>query len=81
MQKITINTSQKVIPMVYAYITPEIARHNGWSKIGYTDKQTVEDRINQQTHTSDVAWELEWKKTAVFDDGSGDSFTEIVNNT
>lgn len=76
MQKITINTTQKVIPMVYAYITPEIARHNGWSKIGYTDKQTVEDRINQQTHTSDVAWELEWKKTAVFDDGSGDSFTD-----
>lgn len=76
MQKITINTTQKVIPMVYAYITPEIQRHNGWSKIGYTDKQTVEDRINQQTHTSDVAWELEWKKTAVFDDGSGDSFTD-----
>ena len=76
MQKITINTTQKVIPMVYAYITPEIARHNGWSKIGYTDKQTVEDRINQQTHTSDVAWKLEWKKTAVFDDGSGDSFTD-----
>lgn len=76
MQKITINTTQKVIPMVYAYTTPEIARHNGWSKIGYTDKQTVEDRINQQTHTSDTAWELEWKKTAVFDDGSGDSFTD-----
>ena len=34
MAKISINTAQKVIPMIYAYSTPEIARHDGWVKIG-----------------------------------------------
>lgn len=76
MQRINVNATQRVIPMVYAYTTPEIARHDGWTKIGYTEKQTVEDRIKQQTHTSDTKWNLEWKKTAVYDDGSGDTFTD-----
>lgn len=48
---ITINTTQRVIPMMYAYTTPEIVRHNGWIKIGYTERQTVEARIKQQTHS------------------------------
>ncbi len=73
---ITINTTQRVIPMMYAYTTPEIARHNGWIKIGYTERQTVEARIKQQTHTSDTLAHLEWKSTAIYDDGSGDSFTD-----
>ena len=36
--KININTAQKVVPMIYAYTTPEIASHNGWIKIGYTEQ-------------------------------------------
>lgn len=62
MQKISINTTQKVIPMLYAYTTPNDISHIGWTKIGYTEKKTVEERIKQQTHTSDTAWNLEWKK-------------------
>lgn len=61
--------------MIYAYTTPEVARHNGWTKIGYTE-QDVEIRINQQTHTADVNWCLEWKGNALFEDGSGESFTD-----
>ena len=71
-----VKTTKKVIPMIYAYTTPEISSHNGWTKIGYTEKQTVEDRIKQQTHTADVVAKIEWKKTAVYDDGSGDTFTD-----
>ena len=67
MQRININTTQKIIPMLYGYTTPQIRSHDGWTKIGYTEKQTVEDRIKQQTHTSDVEWNLEWKKAAVSD--------------
>lgn len=26
-----------IVPMIYAYTTPEIKRHDGWTKIGYTD--------------------------------------------
>lgn len=75
MQKPNINTAKNVTPMIYAYTTPEVARHNGWTKIGYTE-QDVEIRINQQTHTADVNWCLEWKGNALFEDGSGESFTD-----
>ena len=61
--------------MIYAYTTPEITRHRGWTKIGYTE-QDVTTRINQQTHTADVKWELEWQGNALFDDGSGERFTD-----
>ena len=70
-----INTAKPVVPMIYAYSTPEIARHNGWTKIGYTE-QDVAERINQQTHTSDIKWNLEWKGNATFEDGTGDVFTD-----
>ena len=74
MAKISINTTQKVIPMIYAYSTPEIARHNGWVKIGYTEKQTTEQRQKQQSHTIDVELKEEWKGNAIFEDGSGEIF-------
>ena len=61
--------------MLYGYSTPEVVRHNGWTKIGYTE-QDVETRINQQTHTADVKWHLEWKGNATFDDGSGETFID-----
>ncbi len=75
MKKPDIKTTQNVIPMIYAYTTPEVARHNGWTKIGYTE-QDVEKRIKQQTHTADVIYNLEWKGTAMFDDGSAETFTD-----
>ncbi len=75
MKKPNINTAKNVTPMIYAYTTPEIARHNGWTKIGYTE-QDVETRIRQQTQTADVKWNLEWKGNAVFDDGTGKRFTD-----
>ena len=40
-----IKTTDRIIPMCYAYTTPEIRRHDGWVKIGYTEKQDVTDRI------------------------------------
>lgn len=73
MAKISINTAQRVVPMIYAYTTPEIRKHDGWTKIGYTE-QDVEKRLEQQTHTADIEYKLEWKGTAIYDDGSGDVF-------
>lgn len=73
MAKISINTVQKAVPMIYAYTTPEIASHNGWTKIGYTE-QDIEKRLKQQTHTADIEYKLEWKRMAIYDDGSGDVF-------
>ena len=70
-----IKTFDNITPMIYAYTTPEIARHNGWLKIGYTE-QDVHTRIRQQTRTADVLYHLEWYGTAIFDDGSGKIFTD-----
>ena len=75
MQKPDIQTARRVIPIIYCYTTPEIARHSGWVKIGYSE-QDADTRIGQQTHTADVEYHIEWQKNAVFDDGSGDVFRD-----
>ena len=62
-----IQSFNSFVRMLYAYSTPEIARHNGWLKIGDTE-QGVDKRIKQQTHTADVRFELEWKDIAMFRD-------------
>ena len=62
-----IHSFNSFVRMMYAYSTPEIARHNGWLKIGDTE-QGVHKRIKQQTHTADVRFELEWKDIAMFRD-------------
>ncbi len=73
MKKITLRAAKKIVPMCYAYTTPQIREHDGWTKIGYTE-QKVEDRIDQQTKTANVQWVLGWKGMAVYDDGSGEAF-------
>ncbi|MBR4171159.1 MAG: DEAD/DEAH box helicase family protein [Kiritimatiellae bacterium] len=70
-----IKSTRPVVPMIYAYTTPGVAYHIGWTKIGYTE-QGVEARIKQQTHTAGIAWKLEWKGNAMFDDGSGVTFLD-----
>ena len=75
MAEIKIKTTKRVVPMIYAYTTPEIERHNGWTKIGYTE-QLVEKRLKQQAHTIDVIYHEEWKGNAVYDDGSGETFND-----
>ena len=62
-----IHSFNSFVRMMYAYSTPEIARHNGWLKIGDTE-QGVDKRIKQQTHTADVRFELEWKDIAMYRD-------------
>lgn len=71
-----IKVTEQIIPMIYAYTTPGIPDHKGWTKIGYTAKQTVEARITQQTHTADIQTKLEWQDNATYKDGSGENFTD-----
>lgn len=72
----TIKSFKKIIPMIYAYTTPNDISHQGWTKIGYTASQSVEDRIKQQTHTADVKAEILWKGNARYQDGSDETFTD-----
>lgn len=71
---IKLKTTKQIVPTIYSYSTPEIARHDGWTKIGYTE-QEVAKRLDQQTHTADVEYKLEWSGNAIFEN-SGDTFTD-----
>jgi len=62
--------------MIYAYTTPGYAKNEGWLKIGYTERQTVEKRIRQQSHTISVDTQLEWQDNAMYKDGSGECFED-----
>ena len=73
---VQIQSFQRVVPMIYAYNTPGIPYHEGWTKVGYTEKQSVQQRIQQQTHTAGIRWTLAWKDNAMFKDGSGEYFTD-----
>lgn len=73
---VQIQSFQRVIPMIYAYQTQGIPYHEGWTKIGYTEKQDVRKRIEQQTHTAGIRWELCWMDNAMYKDGSGQYFTD-----
>lgn len=73
---VSIQSFKRVVPMIYAYNTPGVTYHEGWTKVGYTEKQTVDHRIHQQTHTADIQWVLAWKDNAMYKDGSGEYFTD-----
>lgn len=62
-----VKSTRPALPQIYAYTTPEIRRHDGWTKIGYTE-QDVNVRIAQQTHTADVIAKLEWHGNATYED-------------
>lgn len=73
---VQIESFKQIVPMIYAYNTPGIAYHDGWTKVGYTEKQSVQQRIHQQTHTANIHWELAWQDNAMYKDGSGKYFTD-----
>ena len=76
MMEAKIQSFSRVVPMIYAYNTPGVSYHKGWTKIGYTEKQTVTQRIKQQTHTAGIQVQLAWQDNAMFKDGSGEYFTD-----
>jgi superfamily II DNA or RNA helicase len=65
MAGIKINTATKVTPQCYAYTTPGVPKHDGWTKIGFTERD-VETRINEQTHTVGVAHKTWWHLRAAY---------------
>ena len=73
---VQIEPFKQIVPMIYAYNTPGISYHEGWTKVGYTEKQSVEQRIHQQTHTANIRWELAWQDNAMYKDGTGKYFTD-----
>ena len=65
MAGIRINTTTKVTPQCYAYTTPGVPKHDGWTKIGFTERD-VETRIREQTHTVGVDHKTWWHLRAAY---------------
>lgn len=65
MAALPIKTAVKVVPQCYAYTTPGIPVNDGWTKIGYTERD-VETRISEQTHTAGVAHKTWWALRAAY---------------
>ena len=65
MAAIQIKTAAKVMPQCYAYTTPGVPAHDGWTKIGFTERD-AETRIREQTHTVGIAHKTHWALRAAF---------------
>jgi len=60
-------------PKIYAYITPGVADHEGFIKIGYTER-SAEKRIKEQLGTSAIKYKILLEESAVRYDGT--TFTD-----
>lgn len=59
----------EVTPTIYAYMLPGVASHQGYIKVGYTERN-VETRVAEQMHTSQVPYKILLKESAMRSDGS-----------
>ena len=69
-----IKSTEHVVPMCYAYTTPGVTYNEGFTKIGYTERD-VDVRIKEQTQTAHIKYKKEWEGEARFDN-SGKSFKD-----
>ena len=59
-----------VVPTIYGYTLPDVADHNGYIKIGYTDREDTETRIKEQLHTAAIPFRILFKESAMRSDGT-----------
>lgn len=59
-----------VVPTIYGYTLPTVADHDGYIKIGYTDREDTEARIKEQLHTAAISFKVLFKETAMRSDGT-----------
>lgn len=59
----------EITPTIYAYKLNGVASHDGYIKVGYTERD-VEVRVKEQMHTSGVPYTILMKEVAMCPDGS-----------
>lgn len=59
-----------VVPQIYAYTLPDVMTHQGYIKVGYTEREDVNERIREQLHTSAVRYKLLFTASAMRSDGT-----------
>lgn len=59
-----------VVPTIYGYILPDLKDHEGYIKIGYTDRINTEARIREQLHAAAINFKILFKESAMRPDGT-----------
>ena len=59
----------QVHPTIYAYSLVGVASHNGYLKVGFTERD-VDTRVREQLHTSGVPYKIHLRESAMRADGS-----------
>lgn len=59
-----------IVPTIYGYILPGVGDHNGYIKIGYTERRDTEARIKEQLHAAAVPFRILFKESAMRSDGT-----------
>ena len=64
-----VKTFKKVYPQIYSYILPDRHENDGWQKIGYTERENVDERIREQTKTAAFSerYEKLWNANAIYE--------------
>lgn len=70
MNNTKIKTTKFIYPQIYAYSLPDVSDNDGWLKIGYTERQNVDERILEQTKTAamNLKYNKLWSAPAKFND-------------
>lgn len=71
-----IKTYRQVNPLIYSWTTPDIPKYAGWEKIGYTEQETAEARVDQQASQLGIEKKIEWVRRAQFTTAEGGQFTD-----
>lgn len=59
-----------VVPTIYCYCLPGVTDHDGYVKVGYTDRADVDKRIREQLHTAALNCKVLLKESAMRSDGT-----------
>lgn len=65
-----LHTRPAVVPTIYGYILPDLKDHDGYIKIGYTDRKDTETRIREQLHAAAINFKILFKESAMRPDGT-----------
>lgn len=75
-----IKTIKKVYPQIYSYkLTDErMHDHDGWQKIGYTERLDVDERIHEQVQTAAIRLNYQklWSSSSIFTSDHTKFFTD-----
>ena len=68
-----------VVPTIYGYVATNMPDHEGYIKVGYTDRDDDLKRIKEQTGTAVVKYKIVLKESAMRSDGTCFMDTDVHN--